>query len=134
MFRRALLSIVAFVASGFLFACSEARRDSPTAGVRTLSEIRSPAGWCVASTVEIDAGKGSQNTQVFLAFDGGCGAGAVAFDGLNLGLQLRWLDDTSLEVGHPQSASPTRNANGEIIQCFKRKVRVILTPQHLTNR
>ncbi len=116
-----LLSVV-------LSACSEAHRGLPTGGVRTLSEIRSPAGWCVASTVEMDAGEDSQNTQVLLAFDGGCGSGAVAFDGLNIGLQLQWLDGTTLEVRHPQSASPTRNASGEVIQCLERKVRVVLTP------
>ncbi len=118
LLARALILLIAF-------SCSE--QSSDPREPHEVSRAASPAGWCVASIVEFDHGPDNQNTQVLLSFDDDrCGAGAVATDGLNAGLELRWLDDTTLEVRHPKGSTPRRNPSGEIIQCLDRKVRVVL--------
>jgi hypothetical protein len=108
-----------------LFACSKA---PPAFTTREISHVASPAGGCVASVVVFDGSPGGSNTQVLLSFDGGkCGSGAVSFDRADVPLELRWLDATTLEVRHPKDATPIRNASGEFLQCFDRKVHVILS-------
>jgi hypothetical protein len=57
-----------------------------------------------------------------------CGIGAVSAQGRFLGLQLRWIDPTTLEVIHPRNVPTSRNASGEYLQCGPRKVHVMLTP------
>jgi hypothetical protein len=89
--------------------------------------VRSPAGWVEAYIVESTFDADDQNTQVLLSFDEGrCGSGAVSALGTDHGLELRWIDATTLEVQHPQALEMTRNASGEILQCGNRKVRVLL--------
>lgn len=89
-----------------------------------VAVLQSPAGWCVASVHESVEAK---NTGVLLDFDDGrCSSGAVYFRGTGLKIGLRWIGPDTLEVEHPSSAVPERNASGEIIQCGARKVRVVL--------
>jgi hypothetical protein len=117
---RAVLIVIAAA----LFACSK----SPQWKTRELQRVTSPAGWCVASVIVFDGSSRSSNTQVFLSFDGGkCGSGAVSFDRADVPLTLRWVDATTLEVAYPKDLVPTRNASGEFLQCFDRKVHVILS-------
>ena len=108
-------SVVAVSYAGSLGA----RAREPAAG-----RVTSPAGWCVASLMEAP---GAEHTTVLLEFDGGrCGAGAVYFDGGRHGIELRWRDAQTLEVLHPEGVRAHRNASGEVLQCFNRKVRVVL--------
>lgn len=94
------------------------------AKAKIVERVVSPAGWCVASLHESPEG---HNTSVILDFDNGrCGAGAVHFSGTGHPIHLRWLDAETLEVAHPEEVRAQRNASGEVIQCFKRKVRVVL--------
>jgi len=90
--------------------------------------VTSPAGWCVASVIVFDASPRSSNTQVLLSFDDGrCGSGAVSFDRANVPITVRWVDATTLEVSYPKDLVPERNASGEFLQCFDRRVHVILS-------
>ena len=64
--------------------------------------VLSPEGWAKARVVEFDFGPGERHSQVLISFDGGvCGSGSVSADGIDLGLQLAWVDATTLEVAHP---------------------------------
>src|SRR2546425_477025 len=119
----ARFSVIAILAT--LLACS---KSQPAFNTRELSHVASPAGWCVASVVVFDGSPASSNTQVLLSFDGGkCGSGAVSFDRADVPLELRWVDATTLEVRYPKDATPVRNASGEFLQCFDRRVHVILS-------
>ena len=101
----------------------------PPVSTRELSRVVSPAGWCVASVVVFEDSTTISNTQILLSFDGGrCGSGAVYFDGGDVPLELRWIDAATLEVRCPAGASFRRNASGEVIQCWDRKVQVIVSP------
>jgi hypothetical protein len=69
-------------------------------------------------------------TQVMLDFpEERCGSGAVATAGIGHGLNLRWLTPDTLEVRHPTGLKLSRNASGEILQCGRRKVRVVVASQ-----
>ena len=97
--------------------------------VTTSPPVPSPSGAFDAWIVESGYGRDDGTTQVMLSFrDRNCGAGAVAAVGVDLGLELRWIDDTTLEVRHPKTIVPIRNASGETVQCYERKVKVVLTP------
>jgi len=110
---------------GIIVPIASCARDWST---REVAAATSPAGWCVARVVESRYGSSGSNTQVVLDFDGGCGSGAVAADGVNHALKLRWIDDSTLQIEHPKALVLTRNASGEILQCYDRKVRVVLRP------
>src|ERR1700694_5546719 len=116
-----------FLAVVLLVVFAGCRRHAGDMTTREWSRVKSPEGWCEASVVEFDW-PSRANTQILLAFDGGrCGAGAVTFDGSHSDLELRWSDATTLEVRYPKQLTPTRNPSGEYIQCFDRKVHVILS-------
>jgi hypothetical protein len=120
---RALVSF-AFVLVTSCKAGSNVDRIIPSGG------ILSPAGWCKAAVTETTSVDGqSGSTQVALSFDGGkCGRNAVSSNQVGLGLQLRWLDDSTLEVGHPVGATMVRSPSGEVLQCLDHRVRVVLRP------
>lgn len=102
-------------------------RRRAASGPKQLARVPSPSGWCEAYIVEW----GDDNSQVMLEFDGGaCGSGAVSAFGKEPGLQLRWLDSTTVEVQHAKGVQMERNASGEVIQCGgpHRRVRVVLKP------
>jgi hypothetical protein len=102
-------------------------RRGTASGPKQLARVPSPSGWCEAYIVEW----GDDNSQVMLEFDGGaCGSGAVSAFGKGPGLQLRWLDPTTVEVQHSAGVKMDRNASGEVIQCGgpHRRVRVVLKP------
>jgi hypothetical protein len=65
-----------------------------------------------------------------LSFDAGmCGLGSVSADGTNLGLELRWVEPTILQVTYPESVDLKQPpGGGEDMQCGKRRVKVILSP------
>ena len=102
-------------------------RTTSQPGTGESAHVPSPSGWCEAYVVEFDFGPNGQTTQVMLSFDGGQGgAGAVSAPGLKLGLNLRWLDPTTLEVEHPKGVQLTYGASGEVLQFLNHKVRVVL--------
>jgi hypothetical protein len=104
--------------------------DGQVDGSRT-ARVASPAGWVEAYVEEWRTGPSNGNTQVMLSFDNDrCGSGAVSAQGRNLGLQLRWIDPTTLEVTHPDNVVMSRNASGEYLQCGPRKVHVLLTARN----
>ena len=101
--------------------------NSVQSQVRELKRSVSPPGWCAASIIETIWGPTESNTQVVLSFDhGSCGAGAVGAVGTDLGLEIRWLDDVTLEVEYPKGVKLQRNASGEVLQCKNRRVVVRL--------
>jgi len=102
-------------------------RAAPHLEAGESPHVPSPSGWCEAYVVEFDNGPNAQETQVMLSFDGGRGgAGAVTAPGLGLGLVLRWLDPTTLEVQHPKEIQLTYGASGEWLQFWAHKVHVVL--------
>jgi hypothetical protein len=69
----------------------------------------------------------STNTQVIINFAGGeCGAGAVNSLGIDLKLDIKWSDGTTLVVSKPEQVNLTRNASGETLQCSEKKVLVVI--------
>jgi hypothetical protein len=62
-----------------------------------------------------------------LSFDNDtCGRGSVSVDGTGLGLELRWIEPTTLQVAHSESVALEPGPDGEYLQCGSRKVRVTL--------
>jgi hypothetical protein len=103
-----------------LLACSDSGREGVAA------RITSPAGWAEGQIVEHEF----DNTQVRVVFDGGsCTAGSVSSHGVRLGLRLRWIDDTTLEVAYPPGVMLDRPPSGPIAKCGDREVRVVLAKQ-----
>jgi hypothetical protein len=63
-----------------------------------------------------------------LSFDGGtCEMGTVTANGTSLGLELRWIEPTTLQVSHPESVALESGPSGEYLQCGSRKVRITLS-------
>jgi hypothetical protein len=63
-----------------------------------------------------------------LSFDGGtCERGSVTANGTGLGLELHWIEPTTLQVTHPESVALEPSPSGEHLQCGSRKVRVTLS-------
>lgn len=96
-----------------------------------VARTMSPSKSCEA-TVETNEWPDNKNTQVLLNFnDHGedCGTPtAVWFDGLHSDVEVHWIDATTLEVRYPKGISSNRNS-GELIQCYDRKIRVVLFEQ-----
>ena len=91
-----------------------------------VQRVTSPAGWAEAQILE----SGGEVTQVFVSFDGGrCGGGSVSTRGVRVGLRLRWLDDSTLEVSYPAGVMLDRPAGGPVLKCWSREVRVVLSQQ-----
>lgn len=104
--------------------CAKVTHEGDNERVSKLS----PSGWCVARVLD---SRETQNTSVLLDFDSGkCYAGAVHFKGTGIKIGLRWIADDTLEVRYPVGAVPEINASGGVIQCFSRRVRVVLTPEN----
>jgi len=71
-----------------------------------------------------------ESTQVMLSFDGGrCAGGSVSSHGTRLGLRLRWIDDTTLEVSYPPGVMLDRPPGGPTVRCQDREVRIVLAQQ-----
>lgn len=92
------------------------------------ARVASPNGWVEAYVLEWSHGPGNGRTQVMLSFDEGrCGRGSVSANGIGLGVDLRWIEPTTLQVSYPESVDLERGPGGEDVQCGNRKVRVILS-------
>lgn len=101
-------------------------RSSPEfkAGAR----VASPNGWVEAYVLEWSYGPNNGRTQVMLSFDAGMGGcGSVSANGTSLGLELRWVEPTTLQVTYPESVVLEQPPGGADIQCRNRKVKVILS-------
>jgi hypothetical protein len=83
------------------------------------------------ATVETNEWPDNKNTQVRLSFNNheeDCGTpAAVWFDGLHSDVEVHWIDVTTLEVRFSKGISPNRASSGELIQCYDRKIRVVLS-------
>jgi hypothetical protein len=102
---------------------------SPSPEFEPGARVASPNGWAEAYVLEWSYGPDNGRTQVMLSFDGGmCGRGSVSANGTSLGLELRWVEPTTLQVTYPESVDLEQPAGGgEDMQCGKRKVKVILS-------
>jgi hypothetical protein len=96
--------------------------------IAEYGHIKSPDGDAEAYVYENSADS-KLLTQVTIKFPGNCYSGAVAAYRSDLKLELRWENDETLEVRHPQGVDFERNASGETVQCFSRKVHVRLVPR-----
>lgn len=101
---------------------------SSTTDIVRYAHTTSPNGDIRAYAYEFNNENG-ELTQVVLQFPRGCGSGSAAAYASNLNLELRWIDNENLEVRHPEGVIFQHNASGETLQCFDRKVRVILVPR-----
>ncbi len=89
----------------------------------------SPSKSCEA-TVETNEWPDNKNTQVRLNFSNheeDCASTAVWFDGLHSNVEVHWPGATTLEVRYSKGISPNRDSSGELIQCYDRKIRVVLS-------
>ena len=103
-----------------VLACGDSGRSA------VVARVTSPAGWAEAQIVEYEM----DSTRVLVAFDGGrCAEGSVSSHGVRLGLRLRWIDDTTLEVAYPPGVMLDRPPGGPIVKCLDREVRVVLAKQ-----
>jgi hypothetical protein len=111
-------------------SCSPGSTDAWLSCSGDENRAVSPEGWCIACVVESDYGDGARMTQVMLDFpEERCGSGAVAASGSGHGLKLRWLGPDTIEIRHPAGLELSRNASGDILQCGRRKVRVVLASE-----
>ena len=121
-----ILRFLTLLMAGALAVACSSRINHPIE-LRESARVPSPSGWCEAYVVELGTEPNGLTTQVLLSFDGGQGgAGAVSAPGKNLGLTLRWLDSTTLEVQHPKTVRLEYGASGDVIQFFRHKVKVVL--------
>jgi hypothetical protein len=90
----------------------------------SILDARSPSGRAVASVVEANTEAGSI-TQVLLAFDK-CGLGPVSVLGVSAGLELEWLNDTTLQVRHPPESRFLGSIPPGDLDCGAGPVRVVL--------
>jgi hypothetical protein len=89
-----------------------------------VQRVTSPAGWAEARIVE----NAQDATRVLVSFDGGrCEGSSVSTRGVRVGLHLRWIDDTTLEVSYPPGVMLDRPSGGPVVKCEEREVRVVLS-------
>jgi len=99
--------------------CGDSSRDS------VVMSVKSPAGWAEAQIVEDE----DLNTQVRVVFEGGrCTGDSTRSPGIGLGLRLRWVDDTTLQVTYPPGVMLDRPSD-VTLRCEKREVRTVLAKQ-----
>jgi hypothetical protein len=95
-----------------------------------VARAMAPSKSCEA-TVETNEWPDNKNTQVRLNFNNheeDCGTPvAVWFDGLHSDLEVHWMGATILDVRYPKNISPNRDSSGELIQCYDRKIHVVLS-------
>ena len=107
-----------------LFGCVE--HLDPADGTRVVERAVSPSGCCKAEIVEFTTeAAGGPLTQVLVDL-GGCGGGATGARGTGLGLRMRWVDDSQLEITGPSDLELSHTQADKIVQCWDRKVRIVL--------
>ena len=108
-------------------ACSTS--DDGYSPIEEYARVLSPDGEVSASVYHYDSPTGGL-TQVGLDFLGtGCGAGSAAWHEFDIGIEIRWIDPTTLEVRYPDGKPYNHNASGDFLGCFDRGVRVVMVPQ-----
>ena len=107
-----------------LTSCSK-HGDEDSYSLSKIKTVLSSAGheaYIIEATLD-----DSSNTQVIVDFAGGkCGAGAVNSLGINLKLDIKWSDATTLVVSKPEQVQLMRNASGETLRCSESKVLVVI--------
>ena len=110
-----------------LVACSGETGQKTDFSTREVVRVVSPSGCCEAHVVESTLVGVGENTQVIVSFDGGsCGAGVASADGINRGLDIRWVNELTLSIGHPRGVQLTQNASGDRVKCGRHEVHVLL--------
>ena len=99
-------------------ACGDSARG-------VAARVTSPAGWAEAQIVEHE----NDDTRVRVVFDGGrCSEDPFHSPGVRLGLRLRWVDATTLEVSYPPGVLLDRPPDSTV-RCEEREVRLVLSKQ-----
>ena len=91
---------------------------------RAFGHTKSSAGH-EAYLVETELGNGTSNTQVIVEYaNRACVAGAVSTDGKNVGLHIRWMGPSTLEILKPNEIDLVRNPSGGRLQCRDQMISV----------
>ena len=120
----AVATLVGVLAVG---ACT--RDDDGYGPIEEYARVLSPDGEVSAYVYHYDSPSGGL-TQVSLDFVGlGCGSGSAAWYEYDLGVDLRWIDATTLEVNYPAGKTFEHNASGDLLGCYDRGVRIVMVPR-----
>lgn len=92
--------------------------------------LSSPSGWARAIVAESESDKHEQSQVVIEFTRERCGGGSVSASVIDSGIQLRWVDDETLEVSAPVSLklrpAPASKTLDHVVRCNERAVNVIV--------
>lgn len=110
-------------------SCGRAPDNDGYAPLEQYFSALSPDGEVNAYAYHYDSESGGL-TQVMLENVGmGCGSGSVSWYEYDIGVELRWIDATILEVSYPDGLSYQHNVSGDFLGCYDRAVRVVVVPR-----
>ena len=128
LFTRQVVAIVYVLVIG---ACS--RDDNDNTAIREYSQELSPDSLVSAAVYHYDSPSGGM-TQVTVDYVGrGCGSGSASWNEYDIGVELRWIDATTLEVTYPEDKDYLHNASGDLLGCFGNNVRVVMVPRRASD-
>ena len=113
------------VAVSFAAACSSGDRVN----LDESQHMRSPGGSAVAYIAEYYTEEKAHTEVIVMFGNGSCGGLSAHAMGIDIDVDLVWIDDESLEVRHPQSRPFVYPPSGDIIECDGRQVRIVLVPK-----
>lgn len=101
--------------------------------IEEYARVLSPDGEVSASVHHYDSPSGGL-TQVSVDFVNlGTGAGSAAWYEYDIGVELRWIDASTLEVTYPDGKRFQHNASGDLLGSYDRVVRIVMVPGGLTD-
>ena len=124
---RRITAILMSLFVAILCGCSQTLRDYRS---EVLSSEFSPDRSARASVVQTVYSPGGEHTRVMIDFlEDNCGLPAIDSDGINLGIQAKWLGNNQLEVMVPAGVIPRQSIKGSKLACGKQSVDVLLKVQ-----
>lgn len=115
-----------------LLATSACTRDDDDLGpIAEYSRLLSPDGQVSTHVYHYNSSTGGL-TQVMMDFvHMECGTGSAAWHDYDIGVELRWIDATTLEVVYPDGKPYHHNASGDYLGCYDHAVRVVMVPRSM---
>jgi hypothetical protein len=127
----AVCGVATLVSALVVGACSP--NDDGYGPIEEYAHALSPDGEVSAYVYHYESPSGGL-TQVSLDFvNSGCGTGSAAWHEYDIGVELLWIDATTLEVTYPNGKPYNHNASGDFLGCYDRAVRVVMVPRGLTD-
>ena len=108
-----------------------ARNEGSLGPITEYSRILSPDGEVSAYVYHNNSPAGGL-TQVSMDFvHMECGMGSAAWHDYDIGIELRWIDATTLEVVYPDGKPYHHNASGDYLGCYDHALRVVMVPRSM---